>query len=137
MRELSDIGEKRNAFKILCAAAIALVLTFTGTGTAHATRMRSVVRYEKIERMSGLRFENLIYDWDKVILDVVNTTSDIKSFGGTMVFVDRRGRPLARAKLLPRRIDGLGSERYSAYFVEGSGETARRAMRVRWDFVMI
>jgi hypothetical protein len=137
VRDLSGIGGKLGAFRVFCAAAAVLVLVLTFPEAAHSMRMRSVVRYEKIERIPGFRFENLVYDWDKVALDVVNTTTDIRKFGGTMVFLDRNGRPLARAELLPRKIDGLRSERYAAFFVEGSGETARRAMRVRWDFVMI
>ena len=108
----------------------ALVLSLAFPGAVHAT-----VRYNrKIEKVPGLRFENLVYSWDKVELDVVNTTPDTRLFGGTMIFLDRRGRPLASASLLPKKVAGLKTERYTAYFVEGSGETARRAESVIWDF---
>ena len=129
VREISDIVEKRNAFWFFCVSLmIVLVLTFSGTAFA-------AVRYSRIEKITGFRFENLVYAWDKLVLDVVNTTPDNSLFGGTMIFLDRRGKPLASASLLPKEIVGLNSERYNAYFVTGSGEAARRATRVIWDFV--
>jgi len=107
--------------------AIVLVLAFSGA--AHA-----LVRHSRIEAVPGFRFENLVYFWDKVMLDVVSTTCNVSVFEGTMVFLDRRGRIVARATLLPRRIASRGTQRYNAYFINGSGETARRASRVLWDF---
>lgn len=108
-------------------ATIVLVLAFSGA--AHA-----LVRHSRIEAVPGFRFENLVYFWDKVMLDVVSTTCNVSVFEGTMVFLDRRGRIVARATLLPRRIASRGTQRYNAYFINGSGETARRASRVLWDF---
>ena len=122
------MSEKRNAFRAFCSiVAIALVLTFSGN--SHAA-----LRYSNIEAVPGFRFENLVYFWNKVMLDVVNTTCNTSFFEGTMIFLDRRGRIVARATLLPRRIASRGTQRYNAYFVDGSGETARRAARVLWDF---
>jgi len=135
VRENSGIngkqGEKRNVFQFFCvvcvAVAIVLVLTFPGAA-------RAALRHSRIEAVPGFRFENLVYSWNKVMLDVVNTTSSNNSFEGTMIFLDRRGKTVARANLLPRNIAARRSQRYNAYFVEGSGETARRALRVLWDF---
>ena len=116
---------KKRAFCVI--AAIVLAVMFSGT--AHAA-----VRYKNIEKVPGFRFENLVYAWRKLELDVVNTISENRVFSGTMIFLDRRGKPLARASLLPKKVPGLRSERYTAYFVEGSGEAARQAVRVIWDF---
>ena len=135
MHEISDVNgkgrEKRGALRIFCAfccgAAVILTLAFSGTANA-------AVRYSKIEETTGLQFENLVYAWNKVELDVVNITSDNRLFGGTMIFLDRRGRPLASASLLPKKIPARKSERYIAYFVEGSGESAKRASKIIWDF---
>ena len=119
----------RGVFRIFCVG-VAFVLALAFSEAAHAA-----VRYSsKIEKVQGFRFENFIYAWNKVELDVVNTTSDTKLFGGKMIFLDRRGKPLASASLLPKKVSGLQSERYTAYFVEGSGEAARRATSIIWDF---
>ena len=107
--------------------AIILVLTFPGAACA-------AFRYSMIEKVPGLQFGNLVYAWNKVELDVVNATSDNKVFGGAMIFLDRRGRPLARASLLPKKIAGMKTERYIAYFVEGSGEAVQHATSAIWDF---
>ena len=117
----------RSALRVFFAGAvIVLALTFSGTADA-------AVRYNKIEKVPGLRFGNFVYWWNKVELDVVNTTSDNRLFGATMIFLDRRGRPLASASLLPKKIAGRKAERYTAYFVEGSGEAAKHATSIIWD----
>ena len=128
MREISDAVKEQNAFRVLCVV-LAIMLALTCYGTAYAA-----VRHDRIEKIPGLRFENLVYAWSKVELDVVNTTSDNVFFWGTMIFLDRRGKPLAGASVVPKTIAGLKKERYTAFFVEGSGEAARRAVRVIWDF---
>jgi len=126
---------KRGTLKILyvlcLGVAIALVLTCIrgSSGPAHA-----VVRYSRIEAVPGFRFDNLVYAWDKLTLDVINVDPNGRIFEGTMVFLDRRGKQVARANLLPRNVNGGRAERYIAYFEKGSGETARRATRVIWDF---
>ena len=119
------------AFCFLSAFFVFYAGTFpmlTRSGTACAA-----LRNSRIEAVYGFRFGNLVYSWSNVTLDVVNVTSGNRTFEGTMVFLDRRGRILARAGLLPRNIAGRGTLRYNAYFTEGSGETARRAVRVIWD----
>jgi hypothetical protein len=93
-----------------------------------------VVKEGRIEGIPGFRFENVVYAWDKVFIDVVNMTNRNLMFGGTMVFLDRRGTPVASARLLPAKVVHDGVRRYKAHFLEGTGETARRAARIFWDF---
>ena len=132
MRKLMDIvkkhNERRSAFKIFCAAA-AIVLALTFSGAAYAA-----VRYKNIEKAAGFRFKNFVYDWKKLELDVVNISCYNRLFEGTMIFLDRRGKRLASASFLPKRIAGRKSERHTAYFVDGSGEAAQRATSIIWDF---
>ena len=132
MLKISDMfekqSEKRSALWIFCVGVV-IVLALTYSGVAQAA-----VRDNKIENVPGLRFENVVYDWDKIILDVVNTTVHNRIFEGIMIFLDRRGKPVASAALLPKKLIGLKSERCAAHILEGSGESARRAVRVIWDF---
>ena len=88
----------------------------------------------RIEELPGLRFENLIYNPRNIFVDIVNMTDRNVLFGGTMVFLDRYGHPLASARLLPKKVERNAVKRYTGYFIEGSGEMARRAVRVTWDF---
>ena len=118
----------RGVFRIFCVGmAIVLALSFSGA-------VSGAVKDNIIEDVPGFRFENIVYAWDKIILDVVNMTHDNGLFGGTMIFLDHRGRPTAKAVLLPKKVAGMSAERYTAHLVEGSGEAARRASRVIWDF---
>ena len=51
-----------------------------------------------------------------------------------MIFLDRRGKPVAKASLLPKKVAAMKTERYTAHLIEGTGEMARRATRVIWEF---
>ncbi|MDR1730626.1 MAG: hypothetical protein LBR61_00890 [Synergistaceae bacterium] len=82
----------------------------------------------------GLRFENVRWGWKNLDVDIVNMTDRNVLFGGTMTFLDRYGKTLASASLLPHKINRNSTRRYTGYFVSGSGETARRATRVIWDY---
>jgi hypothetical protein len=93
-----------------------------------------VVKDGRIETVPGFRFENIVYGWDKLFVDVVNMTNRNMTFGGTMIFLDRRGNPVASARLLPAKVVHDSIRRYKGHFVKGTGETARRAARVFWDF---
>ena len=88
----------------------------------------------RVEGVPGLRFENMIYNPKSVFVDIVNMTDRNVMFGGTMVFLDRYGTPVASARLLPRKVERNSVKRYTGYFIEGAGEMARRAVRVIWDF---
>jgi hypothetical protein len=101
---------------------------------ASASMSFAVVKDGRIETVPGFRFENVIYGWDQIFIDVVNMTDRNTMFGGTMVFLDRRGNPVASVRLLPAKVVRDSVRRYKSHFVKGTGETARRAARVIWDF---
>ena len=112
----------------LRAAAVCLTVLLILPGAASA-----VVKDGRIEDVVGFRFQNVIYNWDSIFIDIVNMTDRNVSFGGIMTFVDRNGYPVARVHLLPKKIVRKSVERYTGYCLEGTGETARRAVRVIWD----
>ncbi len=93
-----------------------------------------IVMDSRIKEVPGLRFENVIYNLEHMFVDIVNMTDRNILFGGTMIFVDRYGTPVASARLLPKKVERNAVKRYTGYFIEGSGEMARRAARVIWDF---
>ena len=94
----------------------------------------AVVMDGRIEGVPGFRFENLRYEWDRLSIDIVNMANRNATFGGTIVFLDRFGKPVASACLLPQKVTRNSIKRYTGAFTEGGGETARRAVKVIWDF---
>ena len=125
-RRISCEGRLRRE---VCFALCALFWVFWMAPPASA-----VVKDAVIEDVPGFRFENVVYHWSNIFIDVVNMTNRNESFGGTMIFLDRYGSPVAIVKLLPQRIARNSSRRYTGYCVSGTGEAARRAVRVVWDF---
>ena len=109
------------------ALVVLLLLALPGTSSA-------VVRDGRVEDAPGLRFENVVYNWNHIFIDIVNMTNSSVSFGGAVTFLDRQGYPLATVRLLPKKVARNSVERYTAYCVRGSGEAARKAVRVVWDF---
>lgn len=94
----------------------------------------AVVREGGIEGRPGFSFRNLIYKWDHLFVDIVNGTPRNVTFGGTMLFLDRYGRTVARAELLPAKVKRQAFRRYKGQFVQGSGEEASKADRLMWLF---
>ena len=119
----------RNVFLALRRLALSCCFVFLLTGVSSA-----VIRYGRIEDIQGLRFQNMHYNWESVFIDIVNMTDRNTLFGGTMIFLDRHGNPLASARLLPKKVARNSVGRYIGYFTEGSGDMARRAVRILWDF---
>ena len=106
---------------------VVLILSMAAPSTA-------VVRDARIEDVPGLRFENVVYNWESLFIDVVNMSNRNVTFGGTMIFLDRYGNSVASVRLLPRKVARNSIRRYTGYFTEGAGDAARRAVRVIWDF---
>jgi hypothetical protein len=117
--------------KLMGFCLLVLVLCLAPAGASAVT---GIVRDGPVGEIPGFRFGNLVYGWGSVFVDVVNMTDRSRLFGGTMVFLDRYGRPVASARLLPQKIPGNSGKRCTGHFVAGTGETARRADRVLWDF---
>lgn len=127
-----DFSLKRRLFRGTLVLVAYLAAVFLRPGVSSA--VVHVVKEGRIEGIPGFRFENVVYAWDKVFIDVVNMTNRNLTFGGTMIFLDRRGAPVASARLLPAKVVHGSARRYKAHFLEGTGETARRAAQIFWDF---
>ena len=116
------IGRIRYCFWALCLLLLS------------AVPASAVVMEGRIEGGPGLRFENLLYGWDTLSVEVVNMTDRNAYFGAAMLFLDRHGKVVARAELLPRKVVRNGFMHYTGRFTQGSGEAASRAAKVIWDF---
>ena len=111
-----------------------LTVAFLLTAWPGFRPVEAVVREGGIEGRPGFSFRNLVYKWDHLLVEIVNGTPRNVSFGGTMLFLDRHGRTVARAELLPEKVKRKSSRRFKGRFVQGSGEEASKAMRLMWLF---
>jgi hypothetical protein len=134
MKQDEGFSLKRRIFGWEASVVVTLAVFLVAVSPGVSSALSHVVRDGRIETVPGFRFENVVYGWDRLFIDVVNMTDRNLMFGGTMVFLDRRGNSVASVRLLPAKVVHDSVKRYKGHFVKGTGETARRAARVFWDF---
>ncbi|MDR1741567.1 MAG: hypothetical protein LBR38_06960 [Synergistaceae bacterium] len=110
---------------------VALLVFFASGPQAEASSL--VASYGPIDGAPGLRFENVEYGWDVIAFDMVNMTDSNAFVGGMMVFVDRFGLMTARVLLPHRKVPAGQPTRFIGSFMDGTGESARRAERIIWN----
>ncbi|MBQ7193819.1 MAG: hypothetical protein IJR98_05570 [Synergistaceae bacterium] len=108
-------------------AAIILVFIFSGISEA-------VVRDGAIRGKSGLSFSGISYTFKNLNVTVRNRTKYNVNFGGTMIFLDRNYRVIARAELMTAKIKRYSSRKYRGFFSYGTGEEAKSARYLEWEF---
>ncbi len=94
----------------------------------------AVVRDGAIRGKYGLSFGSISYSFRSLDVTVRNRTKYNVNFGGAMLFLDRNYRIIARAELLNAKIKRYSSRRYKAFFSYGSGEAAKSARYLEWEF---
>ena len=91
------------------------------------------IREGGIPGRPGLSFHRVTYHFGHLFVDISNGTNQNVIFGGTMFFLDRHRRPVARAEILPEKIKRRSTRRYRAPFTEGSGNEASSAAWLVWE----
>ena len=109
------------------AAVILAVAMFAGMSEA-------VIRDGAIRGKSGLSFGSVSYSFNSLNVTIRNRTKYNVSFGGAMLFLDKNYKVIARAELLTAKIKRHSSRKYKAFFSEGSGEEAKKARYLEWEF---
>ena len=96
-------------------------------------RAWAVIREGAVPGQTGIVFRDLTYRFGDLQLTITNKNAHNVIFGGTMVFLDRHYRPVARAELLPQHIKRRSSRKYRGVFTEGSGHEAKAASFLVWE----
>ena len=109
--------------------AVALMSVMILTGISEA-----VVRDGAIRGKSGLSFSAISYTFSGLSVTVRNSTKYNVNFGGTMIFLDKNYKVIAKAELLTAKIKRHSSRRYSGFFSYGTGEEAKGARYLEWEF---
>ena len=108
------------------AAMILSVLILVGTSEA-------LIRDGAI-RGKRLSFSAVSYTFKGLSVTIKNPSKYNVNFGGTMIFLDRSYRVIAKAELLTAKIKRRSSRRYKGFFSYGTGEEAKRARYLEWEF---
>ena len=115
----------KRAFRFIIILAVILALA----GTCYA-----VIRDGEIRGKRGLTFSEVKYSFNKITLTISNSTKHNISFGGSMIFLDRHHKVVARAELMKGKIKRYSSRKYKASFTIGSGNEAKSARYLEWEF---
>ncbi|MBQ9419817.1 MAG: hypothetical protein IJU31_05500 [Synergistaceae bacterium] len=83
---------------------------------------------------SGLSYGSISYAFESLTVTIRNSTKNNVNFGGSMLFLDKNYRVIARAELLTAKIKRHSSRKYKAFFSEGTGEEAKKARYLEWEF---
>ena len=94
----------------------------------------AVIRDGGIRGKSGISFGSIRYSFESLNVVIRNHNSYNVDFGGSMLFLDKNYRVIARADLLPAKINRHSSRMFKAFFSEGSGNEAQAAKYLEWEF---
>lgn len=115
----------RRIYKVVIVLMISLMLS----GISEA-----IIRNGSIRGKSGLSFGSIKYSFDSLSVVIRNSKAHNVNFGGSMIFLDKNYRVIARAELLTAKIKRRSSRTYKAFFSEGSGNEAQAAKYLDWEF---
>lgn len=115
----------RRSFTLAATLSLLLLLVVSS---------EALIRDGAIRGKSGLSFGGISYTFDGLSLTIRNSNPHNVNFGGSMLFLDRNYRVIARAELMTAKIKRRSSRRYKGFFVEGSGNEAQSAKYLEWEF---
>ena len=98
------------------------------------TASEAVIVDGAIRGKSGFLYSSIAYSFDSLSVTIKNSSKYNRDFGGTMLFLDKNYKVIARAELLKAKIKRHSSRRYKAFFSEGTGEDAKHARYLEWEF---
>ncbi len=99
-----------------------------------AAGSEAVIRDGGIRGKSGLSYGSISYSFRSLNVVIRNRNHHNVNFGGSMIFLDRNYRVIARAELLPGKIKRNASRQFKGFFSKGSGNEAQRAKYLEWEF---
>ncbi|MBQ7593196.1 MAG: hypothetical protein IJU48_02445 [Synergistaceae bacterium] len=126
---ISNLAECVNMkrYKFSCLCLIMSILLLAGISEA-------VIKNGAIRGKNGLSYGSINYSFKSLNVTIHNSTKYNVNFGGTMLFLDKNYKVIARAELLKARIKRHSSRTYRAFFSEGSGNEAQSAKYLEWEF---
>lgn len=115
--------------KKVCRLAAVCVVLLVLSGISEA-----VIRNGGIRGKAGLSYGSIGYSFASLSVVIRNSNHHNVNFGGSMLFLDRNYKVIARAELMKATIKRNSSRRYRAFFSKGSGNEAQAAKYLEWEF---
>ena len=115
--------------KKVCRFAAVCIVLLVLAGVSEA-----VIRNGGIRGKSGLSYGSIGYSFNSLSVVIRNSNHHNVNFGGSMLFLDKNYRVIARAELMKATIKRNSSRRYKAFFSQGSGNEAQAAKYLEWEF---
>ena len=115
--------------KKVCRLATVFVVLLVFAGVSEA-----VIRNGGIRGKAGLSFGSIGYEFNSLSVVIRNSNHHNVNFGGSMVFLDKNYRVIARAELMTAKIKRNSSRKYRGFFSKGSGNEAQAAKYLEWEF---
>ncbi len=94
----------------------------------------AVLRNGSIRGRAGLSYGSISYSFRSLTVVIRNRNAHSVNFGGTMIFLDKNYKIIAKAEVLTARIKRRSSRQYKAFFSFGSGHEAQAARYLEWEF---
>ena len=117
---------KKTFIKLISAFVISLTF-FVSAGEC-------VIIDGAVRGKNGLSYSNIAYGFNSLSVTIRNSTKYNLNFGGSMLFLDKNYKVIARAELLTAKVKRHSSRKYKAFFSEGTGNDAKRARYLEWEF---
>ena len=117
--------KKINILKIISL----LIFSFMLAGICEAVIIDGSIRGRQ-----GLSYGSIQYSFNSLNVTIRNSTKYNVNFGGSMLFLDKNYKVIARAELLTAKIKRHSSRKYKAFFTEGTGNDAKSARYLEWEF---
>ena len=114
--------------KLLKISAVIMILLMI------AGACEAVVRNGSIDGRRGLYYSEISYGFKNLSIRIRNHNKYNVNFGGSMLFLDKNYKVIARAELLNAKIKRHSSRKFKAFFSKGSGNEAKNARYIEWEF---
>ena len=98
------------------------------------TACEAVIVDGAVRGKKGFSYSNIVYGFDSLTVTIKNSSKYNRDFGGTMLFLDKNYKVIASAELMNAKIKRHSSRKYKAFFTEGTGDDARHARYLEWNF---
>lgn len=94
----------------------------------------AVILDGSIRGKDGFSYSSIAYSFDSLSVTIRNSSKYNRNFGGTMLFLDKNYEVVARAELLNAKIKRHSTRRYKGFFSYGTGNDAKKARYLEWEF---
>jgi len=99
-----------------------------------AASSEAVIMDGAVRGKNGFSYSGISYGFDSLTVTIKNSSKYNRDFGGTMLFLDKNYKIIARAELMNAKIKRYSTRKFKAFFSQGTGNEAKSARYLEWEF---